>query len=268
MEVGFAAPDDADAILDIVSRTLPAPVLACTPLGGAKACAYLTALIEHRRTGADRVWTVMRTDEDAVVGFIEIRLAIEDLFINHIHIRPEWQGHGIGSRLLRESLEMLNSPSIQRLELDVFVPENLRAYDWYSRLGFTPLHRSAWMMTPLPPGNTLSRFHIRGLAQALCLQAEYGFSQFTVQTEQGVYEVGRLGESLFRVSEPYLLADPGALAALHQIAPASRLLIIGKEALFGTNPAPLQTLATSVRMAAEFGAVRSYLSIIPRKTIC
>jgi len=259
MEVGFAAPDDAGAILDIVSQTTPAHVLACTPLGAAGAHAYVTALIEHRRTGADRVWTVMRTDEDAVVGFIEIRLAIEDLFINHVHIRPEWQGQGIGSLLFRESLEMLDFPSIKRLELDVFVPDNQRAYGWYSRLGFTPLYRSAWMTTPLPPGNTLSRFRIRGLAQAQCIQAKYGFSQFTVQTEQGVYEVGRLGENLFRVSEPYLLADPGALAALNHIAPISRLLIIGKEALFGTNPAPLQTLATSVRMAAEFGTVRSYL---------
>ena len=58
-------------------------------------------------------------------------------WIEELYIRPEFQGHGLGTAFFR-FLEAQNDGTVKRYRLE-YEPDNLRGAALYRRLGFTPL---------------------------------------------------------------------------------------------------------------------------------
>ena len=59
----------------------------------------------------------------------------EDYYLSKMGLLPEWQGRGIGRRLVKEFLQQARSKGFRRLYLDVAV-DNTQAVRLYNRTGF------------------------------------------------------------------------------------------------------------------------------------
>ena len=59
------------------------------------------------------------------------------IWIEELYIRPEFQGHGLGTAFFR-FLEAQNDGTVKRYRLE-YEPANVRGAALYRRLGFTPL---------------------------------------------------------------------------------------------------------------------------------
>ena len=59
------------------------------------------------------------------------------IWIEELYIRPEFQGHGLGTAFFR-FLEAQNDGTVKRYRLE-YEPDNVRGAALYRRLGFTPL---------------------------------------------------------------------------------------------------------------------------------
>lgn len=67
-------------------------------------------------------------------------------YLAHLAVAPEWQGHGIGSQLIRHFLDRSRAEGQTHAALDVSV-ENPRAEKLYQRLGFKTIEERT---APLP----------------------------------------------------------------------------------------------------------------------
>jgi len=118
---------------------------------------------------------------------------------------------------------------MSRVRTDVFIKNEL-VRSWYqSRAGFTPVENYIWATMELQSGTSSTWFSVSGLPQAECTHARYGFSQFVLRTAQGSYEIGRLGDRLFRATDPQVLEDSAALGGLNQLGPSRHLLLICRD---------------------------------------
>ena len=59
------------------------------------------------------------------------------IWIEELYIRPQFQGHGLGTAFFR-FLEEQNDGTVKRYRLE-YEPDNVRGAALYRRLGFTPL---------------------------------------------------------------------------------------------------------------------------------
>lgn len=80
--------------------------------------------------------------EGCMAGFVHYKFIGDVLFLNNICISAMYQGKGLGSYLLRESLKLI-VPTFDYLELDVF-SNNANAITWYSKLGLSVSNKSKW----------------------------------------------------------------------------------------------------------------------------
>jgi len=257
MTIEYATEADAGAILGILAETFPGEILTRTPLGCSGAQQFVADAIHHRRSGCDVVWLVAR--DPMVVGFVEMRLAPRELFLNHIHVSPARQGAGMGSRLLRRSIELTRPAAADRIELSVF-RDRVRQLDWYSRLSFTTDRTSQWVTLGLGQGACREWFSVGELPQADCMHARYGFSSLTLRTLGGDFRVGRLGDRYFRTSGGAITGDGAALGALSEIGPGRELVVTGVEADLRLNrELCVRHTATAVHMSAEIDRVLARL---------
>lgn len=97
---------------------------------------YAVTAFENQRAGRARF--LVATIADAPAASCEV--TIEDLpRVLNLHVRPEWRGRGIGSRLI----ERAEAVAAARGQLAIWVAEdNLGARRLYLRLGFRPTGRS------------------------------------------------------------------------------------------------------------------------------
>ena len=87
-------------------------------------------------TGCGRAILVAET-EDGLAGFVSVARSSEDgfdAFIEHIHVRPDLKGAGIGRRLLAEAVYRLIAMGCRSAYLLVF-DGNREAIGFYERLG-------------------------------------------------------------------------------------------------------------------------------------
>ncbi len=78
--------------------------------------------------------TVLRCD-GALAGFMVLRHRPEDLYLDHLYIAPEFQGRGLGDRLLSAAMERAQSSGLPiRLIALVGSPAN----GFYRSRGFLP----------------------------------------------------------------------------------------------------------------------------------
>ena len=224
MVVEFAKVSETEKMLQILTEGFPASLLSYIPLGCPGAREYVVDLIGLQNHGCDSRWIVVR-DERVVAGFVEMRLYSDELFVNYIYIRSNKQNQGLGTHLLKQSLEMTRREGINRVGLHVYV-DNEGARRWYSRIGFFPVEEQIWAIAQIEMATTPGWYCVAGIPQANVVHARYGFSQFVLRTSQGNYEIGRLGTDVYRATNPRILENSAALWGLRQLDPSRHLLLI------------------------------------------
>lgn len=207
-----------------------------TPLGCPGALEYVTDLIKLRNHGCDTKFIVAR--DEGIAGFFEVRLYGDELFANGMYVRPDKRTGGLGRRLWKRGLELTRQEGMSRVRTDVLI-ENELVRNWYqSRVGFTPIEEYLWTTMELESGTSPEDFSVSGLPQADCVHARYGFSQFLVRTARGSYEMGRLGDRLFRATDARVLDDSAALWGLRQLDPSRHLLLVCRNDLIDVELHP------------------------------
>jgi len=108
--------------------------------------AFLDGPIEDDRTGhwhelmeglGDERTVLVSDAEDGLAGFVSVAPSSEvgfDSYIEHIHVRPDMKGAGIGRRLLAEAVDRLIAMGCGSAYLLVFTG-NSEAIRFYERLG-------------------------------------------------------------------------------------------------------------------------------------
>lgn len=245
--------DDVDGIVAIVKQSFQPKILGCTIYGCFGVGRFLADQLKLPKELRDTL-SAVALDKNKIVGYIELRIVRNSVFLNYVCTHPEFRSRGLGMHLLRFSLASIRSDRFSSMVLDVF-DDNSVAKDWYGKLGFSPIHFSAWYSIPLNSISVERTGIISGGAQAdLCFR-EYGFSQFTVQTIRGQYEVGMLGEKWFRITQADVLDDPDAENALQLLDPKRKLLaLLGEEVAQG-KLRNAEKLIRTIRMRTEMSAL-------------
>ena len=218
-------------------------------------CAGLDAYLRDTLAEGNEPMMVCTADAH-IVGLTAWRLQANSLFLNHIYVRPAYRGRDLGRRLLRDGLRLTHAAHAQ-MALDVF-DHNLRARRWYASLGFRLVGEKVWLRQALPPSAAMpAGCAAEGLPEADRQHQRYGFSRFELTTPRRSYQVGRLGETLFRATTGAILADETALRALAALAPERALLCIAEDPVMGHDAL---LLGRSLRMAAPLDTVREHLA--------
>lgn len=96
--------------------------------------------------GVDLAPAFFLVEEDEIVGFFVLSLGYSpehggtDGFIDDLYLVPEVRGRGLGKAALKLALEASRNCGIRVLLLEV-EPDNHRAYQLYSSMGFTDTKR-------------------------------------------------------------------------------------------------------------------------------
>lgn len=245
-----ARPDDAPTIVEIYRHGFPADRVGLTVMGQEKGAEYVEALISESLIGGASPFFCAESGTGAVAGFIQIRLRPGGIFANNIYVSPDHRGMGVGRRLFDRSLKAAGACSPQTVFLDVF-EENNRALQWYRRLGFKEVERSAWTAGALPPGGSDGDYFVSGKPQADIVHEHFGFSLLSVTTRDRSYDVGRLGDRWFRLYDSRALWDDDLLAALRRLGPSRDFFLILAESELGRLRVPASNLGISTRMSAQ-----------------
>jgi len=135
-----ATDDDADAVRDLVAAAYEKyiPLIGRTPLP------MLTDYAEAIRT--HDVWVLDLSGQ--IVGVIELIARADHLWVDNVAIQPEWQGHGLGRRLLghAESEASRLGPGELRLLTNERYLDNIAMY---ARYGYVETHREPHLGTDL-----------------------------------------------------------------------------------------------------------------------
>jgi hypothetical protein len=71
---------------------------------------------------------------DGASGFIDYRRAGSTLFLNHAEVPVELAGHGVGTRLVRATLDLIRSRNERMVPVCPFVKAIVRRYPAYADL--------------------------------------------------------------------------------------------------------------------------------------
>ncbi|MCD4728424.1 MAG: GNAT family N-acetyltransferase [Pirellulales bacterium] len=220
-----AEPSDAADIVSIIREAFPARLLDLFVYGCIGIKEFIVEQIGVQNLGGDTSYTVAVTD-GKVVACTEVRRLPHCLFLNYIAVIAPFRSQGLGGHLMHKALVEDNPTKVEEIALDV-LEFNTNAFHWYEQLGFEHRETIAWWQAALEDGR-LSPIVLTGYAQAQACHREFGFSNFTVHAGEKPYEVGRLGEHWYRLTNPEALTAPGLVAGLRRLAPHRRLLLLSK----------------------------------------
>lgn len=133
-----AAPDECDAVADLVQSAYR---------GDSSRRGWTTEadLLDGRRTDAqmvrdliaspDDVVLVGDAGDDGVVACCHLQHRGDSVYLGMFAVRPELQGHGLGSAVLAAAEEHARSQGVARLEITV-LNHRPELHAWYTRKGF------------------------------------------------------------------------------------------------------------------------------------
>lgn len=254
-----ARPGDSEAIARTLREAFDPLLLPYTIVSAAGVERFVYDTLAQGGTRGGTVFTVAERG-GRVCGVTELRRAVGHLFLNHIYVREDARGTGLGRRLLRESMGMARDHQQREIALDVFAG-NERTRRWYDSLGFRERSAANWVEAGLPRAAVAARGHMDGLPAARLSMERYGFCSFELSTPAGSYRVGRIGAGLFRATTSAVLGDDDALSILAEMNPEARLLCISGEPVApGGQHVATRLVGTSHRLAAGVDEVLAALA--------
>ena len=218
-----AAAADAEPVAALIRRSFRDRDLALTIYGCHGIAEYLRKRFEALENGSPQ--PLVAECDGAVAGFVELRSNDSGVFLNYIATDERVQGRGLGRLLLKRSLEDLQAAPGTPFTLDVF-GHNERAKSWYSRLGFE--HTGSvgfWRARVEPAFRGAARFEIFDLPESDDCHETFGFSMLALAEADDRFNVGRIGSSWFRISDPRLLRKPEVLSGLMALDGERELLV-------------------------------------------
>ncbi len=254
MQVRLASSSEADRIVAILQANFARDRLGYTIYGASGIATYIRDLIEHQDHGGS-LWYVLVDGDGSVQGFAEIRRDAKSLFLNHTYVNAPSRGPGVGTTLLYHAVVHARNAGQNRATLDVF-DDNPSVRRGHRALGFREVDEFCWLDVPTADQpRPEATWYAHGVGQADRVHHVYGFSEFSLETAEGTYRIGRLGDGLFRATDPAVLTDPVARKALASLDARRRLLSIASAKLLGSQLPGAVVRARAIRMAGEVDAV-------------
>lgn len=196
---------------------------------------YLTRVVDS----AGRHAFLYLADPGPESGFCHVVVKEDNLFLNNIYVDERFQGLGLGSKLLRKSLQHLGGYNYSEIHLDLF-DSNTRAGNWYLHMGFTPRQQTVWKFVGAPVRESSSN-------ELRLLKDANGFHQIYV----GSFHAGS------RINNHALLWDPSFSSLLGK--DYFDQILVKTERNRGYDE-PGHVIETSTRCTAAIADVLSYLS--------
>ena len=213
---------DSEYIVKLIQQSFDSQILSAMIYGCHGIERYVRACILSPEKIVDTVYFVAEVEKQ-IGGCVELRLIGKTIFLNYICTDKKIRHKGLGRKLLLEAIQLIGSTSYKEMSLDVF-HDNLVAKSWYEKLGFTTEYNTAWWSIPMATHYNVVPGKISGMAHSNVSQHEFGFSQFSINTEMASYNVGKMGGDWFRISQEGLLNDAQALSTLCQLEPDRKIL--------------------------------------------
>lgn len=230
---------------------LPEPLVPYDIVGCSGYGTFVRECVRLSSPPADTRFTVAES-AGSTVGCAEWRLLPSSVLLNHVYVVPECRASGVGRALVAEGI---NTAGRRRVELDAF-EDNVRALDWYRRLGFAKVRRTRWILHPAPPADRTVHAEICDMTQAVRLDQVYGFSAVMAVSGRGAYQIGLLGSAVLRATDPGVLRDKAVLGVLGAAFPGRPLLVISPDS---PSVEGGDVLATSLRMSGETALIAKRL---------
>lgn len=256
METRFAEPRDAARIAELFSSSFHPDQAQLLIYGCKGAAEYVRMQIAAAIPNAESAYFVAHAP-DGLIAAAELRRRPGGLLLGYIAVDPCHRGRRAGAALFAAAGGMSGVNS-GRIGLDVF-HDNLRARDWYTRLGFVPTAAAEFVELQPPREADDGSAYVAGLPQADLCQERFGFSRFDLITRQATVSVGRMGDDWFRLTDPDAAGSPVVFRALRRLDPRRRI--------FGVLPADsappaqvLRLLAKTYRMETDIAHLRFALT--------
>ena len=202
-------------------------------LGASKAADFVEASVRATAFGGDsEYWVADHIDGD-IAGFVQLRRNTHVAIIDNLHVQPGCQQRGVGTALLRTAL---NAAGTARVGIDAFEGSEI-ALRFYRRIGFSLVRTRHWRILPPSPW-VEQESYIHNLPQSEVTHAAYGISMLKIETAQGTYRVGRIGQRWFRLASLTGLNDGGLRHALWRLDPNRSIIAVmpREDDLDGTPP--------------------------------
>ncbi len=242
MKVRVARAHEANAIVDLIQRSIPERHVRLSVMGCTGAAQYV-----RDRIGLwprDSSVFIVAVDDGVVFGAAELRRRTDSMFVNHIVVSGETRGQGIARRLLRFGVQSLRVHPDNTVELDVF-SDNTPVAAWYGRLGLEVV--SVADLTVVSTDDAApGMWSVDELLQCRLLLGTYGFGSCRVVTDMAEYGIGVLDSGVIRTRA--ISGDEPALSAVAELWPGSTLISAEKD--LGDSEPPY---ATSLRMTGGVG---------------
>jgi len=250
MEIRLARAEDAIGIVTVIRNGFASSLLEKIIYGCSGVTKYIQDLIKLPVFLSDTIYIVAVT-EDQVVGCVELRFFRDEIFLNYISVVSNFRLRGIGNRLLEAALNSIDQDRYTKLRLDVF-SHNTIARTWYESLGFQYEYSIGWWDIPIWELDDSASAIITGYPQAQACQEKFGFSQFSLITQNGEYSVGRIGHNWFRLIQSNALIDPGVAKTLSHLDADRHILALIQEGQMPPSVAEnSQRVAGTERMCIE-----------------
>lgn len=96
---------------------------------------WTAEVFEHEMTGNNYAHYIVATNEEKVIGHCGMWIVLDECHITNIAVLKEYRGHGIGEKLLRESIQLCEELDVKLMTLEVRVSNEV-AQNMYRKLGF------------------------------------------------------------------------------------------------------------------------------------
>lgn len=246
--------EDAEGIVRVIHSGFEPAELSLMIYGCHGIERFIALQVEQAAIGRSSYYTVVADDVGRVVGCTEVRRIPDGIYWNYLSVDPDHRAGGLGRALIRTALEEHPDTS-GTLRLEV-LERNVSAISWYERLGFEQVGTTESWSMPIADHPAAPEAQVSGLPQAEICHEALGFSQITVTTAVGVYQVGRIGDDWFRITDGAALTDIGLAAALARLGERRVLAVIDA----GAVPADLtgrgELIHRTFRMTVPLDTVR------------
>lgn len=227
---------DAHLIPKLIESGMDKDIFSLTIFSSKGYEAYLENLLtipeEHRRVKLFGAFV-----GDQLAGYTEWRILENSLFLNNIYVFPEFQGLGLGKSLLEEhGNTLMEEYRKSSISLDVF-KNNEKAVRWYEKVGFVKQESINWYVgeqQTLTCDNYMYDCYIENYPNAEAEQKAYDFSMFTCSTKNGVYQIGRIKNQFYRLTNSESLNNVDLLHCLYQVDSKRKMLLLSNE-IYSSN---------------------------------